>query len=119
MRTCNVGARRAFVPCIPWRRFIAVLPFAPVSIICAVAFSHAFCPFALSYLLPFTVVRFLPYVCPQTVSRFIAYGFLGVLSGLFVCRIYLHRLPYFVRLCSLISGKFAVLGEYRGGVPLR
>lgn len=72
----------------------------------------------------------LPYLCPsipyrrlftgyssalavplsQTFATFISNGFKTVLSWLIVRRIYLHRLPYFVRLYSLICGKFAVLG---------
>lgn len=43
--------------------------------------------------------------------------FRAVLCGLIVWCVHLHRLPYFVRLCSLIYGKFAVLGEYRGAPP--
>lgn len=39
------------------------------------------------------------------------------LSGLIVCRIHLHRLHRFARLCGLICGKFAVLGVGVGLPP--
>ena len=98
-----------FFACNHCGRFIAVLSFAPVSITFA------------AYLFPFSFSRF-----SRIVSRVHAVTFAvrlskrfqgsfqtvfrAVLGGLIVWRVHLHRLPYFVRLNSLICGKFADLG---------
>ena len=88
------------------------------------AFIHAFAvPFAL---LPFCLscvpsLRSLRTFCRSFVLKRFQRSFYtvcrAVLSGLIVWRVYLHRLHRLARLNSLICGKFAVLGEYRGAPP--
>ena len=74
-----------------------------------------FCPFS-----TFAAVCAVPFAVPFALKRFqrsFYAVFRAVLSGLIVWRVHLHRLHRFVRLNSLICGKFAVLGEYRGAPP--
>ena len=110
---CTVWPRRAFVPCSRLQH-------------CSIFPSKNRLRF-LPYLLPFFLLPFqsdcVPCSCghvcrtfAQTVPRFISNGFKTVFKRSFVWRIYLHRLTRFVRLYSLICGKFAVL-RGRGGAP--
>lgn len=86
-----------------------------------------FCRTFARYLLPFlSVMRFLPYLCSRfAFCRSFAPNacnvhFMRFLSGFkrvnCVARTF-HRLPYFVRLYSLICGKFAVLEGVGVGLP--
>ena len=74
-------------------------------------------PFAPPYLYRRPRVPFAVPFALKRLQRSFHTVFKRFLSGLIVWRVYLHRLHRFVRLNSLICGKFAVLGEYRGAPP--
>ena len=105
MRTCNVEARRAFVLCS-----IAAVFHQNLSSTFAVLFALSYVPCVPFVRSTFAAVPFalLPVPCVPNACNVHCIRFLSGLSWLFVRRIYLHRLPRFMRLNSLICGKFAV-----------
>lgn len=112
--TCNDETRRAFVPCILWSRFIAVLSFAPVSIICAAAFIHAF------VLLPFHAFCRLPGTFCHTFSKRLQRSFYAVFRA--VLSVYSFR-AYICTVCPISCGCMALFAANLpfcgggGGVP--
>ena len=100
---CNIGARRAFVPCNlrnPYSMFLIKNLYS--------CFLPYLCSrFALSVPLPFLCLVPLAVRFPKRLRGSFYSVFRAILSGLIVWRVHLHRLHRFVRLYSLICGKFA------------
>lgn len=112
--SCNIEARRAFVPLQPLQPFSSLQPFRSLLPRHALAFAllpfqHLCCRLCVPFAVPFALKRF---------QRSFYAVFRAVLSGLIVWRVHLHRLHRFVRLYSLILPYFAVCGGRGGTTPL-